>query len=233
VEELQVLGLLEQNADLVLKTLAPLAIEGAPVLLPVLSATLKTPPTVFYAVAAAALAAEAGIVATTGNVALDIIAGLPLLALAGVSAIGGSVLSSGIKIPSAAPKKAAVPKPAAAAARPQVAARPAAAAKPVAAKPAAPKVMAAKPAAPKVGRPPLPQISPLCNYAEAHLSCLVCCAGDGCQARRCGPQGRPQGRGQARRGRQGTKKGHIFECLHTRYPHLLCAAFTCMEGLVG
>jgi hypothetical protein len=143
VEELQVLGLLEQNADLVLKTLAPLAIEGAPLLLPVLSATLKTPPAVFYGVAAAALAAEAGVVATTGNVALDVIAGIPLVALAGASILGGSVLSGGIKIPEA--KKAAAPakKPAAVAAKPV-------AAKPVAAKAAAPKVLAAKAAAPKV-----------------------------------------------------------------------------------
>lgn len=70
---------------------------------------LKTSPGVFYGVAAAALAAEAGIVASSGNALIDVLAGIPLVGVAAVSAVAGSVLSSGIKIPASAPKRAAAP----------------------------------------------------------------------------------------------------------------------------
>jgi hypothetical protein len=101
---------------------------------------LKTSPSVFYGVAATALAAEAGIVATSGNALIDVLAGIPLVAVAAVSAVAGSVLSSGIKIPASAPKKA---KAAAGAGGSRAASVKVAAAKPkpgkvsVAAKPAA------------------------------------------------------------------------------------------------
>lgn len=85
--------------------------EQAPLLLPLAVTTLKTPPGVFYGVAAAALAAEAGVALAFNNVGLDVILGIPLLGLAGASAIGGSILSSGIKIPTPSPSAA---KPAAA-----------------------------------------------------------------------------------------------------------------------
>lgn len=92
------LGLAEANKDLILKTLAPIAIEQAPALLPVAVSVLKTPPTAFYGLAAAALAAEAGIIATSGSPIIDILAGIPLVAVAGVGAVTGSILSSGIKV---------------------------------------------------------------------------------------------------------------------------------------
>lgn len=104
-EELELLPLAEKNKDLILQTLAPIAIEQAPALLPILVGTLKTSPSVFYGVAAAALAAEAGIVATSGNALIDVLAGIPLVGVAAVSAVAGSVLSSGIKIPASAPAK--------------------------------------------------------------------------------------------------------------------------------
>ncbi len=104
-EELELLSLAEKNKDLILQTLAPIAIEQAPALLPVLTAVLKTPPATFYAVAAAALAAEAGIVVVSGSPLIDVLAGIPLVGVAAVSAVAGSILSSGIKVPSPGPKK--------------------------------------------------------------------------------------------------------------------------------
>lgn len=106
-EELELLPLAEKNKDLILQTLAPIAIEQAPALLPILVGTLKTSPSVFYGVAAAALAAEAGIVASSGNALIDVLAGIPLVGVAAVSAVAGSILSSGIKIPASAPKRSA------------------------------------------------------------------------------------------------------------------------------
>lgn len=105
-EELELLSLAEKNKDLILQTLAPIAIEQAPALLPVLVSVLKTPPSTFYALAAAALAAEAGIIATSGSPLIDVLAGIPLVAVAGAGAVAGSILSSGISIPAGAPKKA-------------------------------------------------------------------------------------------------------------------------------
>jgi len=102
-EELQLLQLAEKNQDLILQTLAPIAIEQAPALLPILTAVLRTPPTTFYAVAAAALVAEAGIVLVSGNPLIDILAGIPLVGVAAVSAVAGTILSSGV--PSAGPRK--------------------------------------------------------------------------------------------------------------------------------
>lgn len=104
-EELQLLQLAEKNQDLILQTLAPIAIEQAPALLPILTAVLRTPPTTFYAVAAAALAAEAGIVLVSGNPLIDVLAGIPLVGVAAVSAVAGTILSSGISVPSAGPRK--------------------------------------------------------------------------------------------------------------------------------
>jgi hypothetical protein len=104
-EELELLQLAEKNQDLILQTLAPIAIEQAPALLPILTAVLRTPPTTFYAIAAAALVAEAGIVVVSGNPLIDILAGIPLVGVAAVSAVAGTVLSSGISVPSAGPRK--------------------------------------------------------------------------------------------------------------------------------
>ena len=152
-EELELLSLAEKNKELILQTLAPIAIEQAPALLPILSSVLRTPPTVFYGIAAAALAAEAGVALTFDSVPLDVIAGIPLLTLAAASAIGGSILSSGIKIPASAPapKKAAA-SPAKAASAPKAAAAPAT---------SRPKISAVKVAAPKpVAAAPAPKPAP-------------------------------------------------------------------------
>lgn len=108
---------------------------------------LKTPPTVFYGVAAAALAAEAGVVALSGNPVVDVLAGIPLVAVAGASAVAGSVLSSGIPIPSGGATRART-APRAAAPAAQASAAPAASAK-KGGRPAAAKV---KVAAVKVGQ---------------------------------------------------------------------------------
>lgn len=105
VEELELLSLAEKNQELILQTLAPIAIEQAPALLPILTGVLRTPPATFFAVAAAALAAEAGVVLVSGNPLIDVLAGIPLVGLAAVSAVTGTILSSGVPIPSAAPRR--------------------------------------------------------------------------------------------------------------------------------
>jgi len=93
-DDLNLLPLLVSNRDLALNTLAPLAIEPASALLPLVVSILKTPPTTFLA--AGLVLAGAGAYEVLDGVTLAaplVLLGLPLIAL-------GGVLSGSVSLPS-------------------------------------------------------------------------------------------------------------------------------------
>ena len=157
VDNLGLLPLVAKNKDLLLG-LAPLLIEPAPLLLPLVVSVLKTPSTNFL-VPGYALLAGSAYELFNQNVLLAvplILLGFPLAAL-------GTVLSTSISLPEV-PKGAvaSTPAPVAAAASPFDASRPVARGKPKVAAVAESKVDAVKevaPAAPKVAAKAAPKVS--------------------------------------------------------------------------
>ena len=99
VEELGLLSLAANNQQLVINFAAPLLIEGAPFILPVLSGALATGPAAFYLAAAVSAGLEGAFI--IGDVQVPLIGlpaagvgGLLLVPLAAIMAAVGTALGS-------------------------------------------------------------------------------------------------------------------------------------------
>lgn len=98
-EEYGLLSLVANNQQLFVNLVAPLLVEGAPILLPVLAGALEAGPAAFYLVAAGAAGLDAYLFATDAEVpfiglSAGAVAGLLLLPLAVISAVAGTALAS-------------------------------------------------------------------------------------------------------------------------------------------
>ena len=98
LEEYGLLSLAGNNQQLIVNLVAPLAVEGAPLLIPVLAGALATGPPAFYLAAATFGGLEAALIATDAQVPLiglpaGSVAGLLLVPLTVVSALAGSALA--------------------------------------------------------------------------------------------------------------------------------------------
>lgn len=93
-EELGLLELAAKNSDFLINGVAPLAVEPAPALLPLLSNVVGVPGGTFKGVAALAILAEGALIATSDNIALDVAAGLPLFLIGGVCFALGNALDA-------------------------------------------------------------------------------------------------------------------------------------------
>ena len=99
VEELGLLSLAANNQQLVINFAAPLLIEGAPFILPLLSGALATGPTAFYLAAAVAGGLETFFIVGDVEVPLiglpaSLVGGLLLVPLAAISAAAGVALGN-------------------------------------------------------------------------------------------------------------------------------------------
>jgi len=79
VEELGALSFVAKNKEFLLNTVAPLAVEPAPALLPLAVSALKTDPGTYTALAAGLVLTEVAVAVLGQNVALDVVAAIPLL----------------------------------------------------------------------------------------------------------------------------------------------------------
>jgi len=93
-EELGLLDLLSSNPEFLLNNVAPLAVEPAPVLLPILAKVVSVPPTVFRAASLAIVGAEGFIITQSDSVILDILTAIPLLGVGGLLFAVSNVLST-------------------------------------------------------------------------------------------------------------------------------------------
>lgn len=98
-EELGLLSLAANNQQLLVNGVAPLLVEGAPFLLPVLAGALETGPSAFYLAAAASGGLEAFFIANDVTIPLiglpaSLVAGLLLVPLTAASALAGTALGS-------------------------------------------------------------------------------------------------------------------------------------------
>ena len=98
-EELGLLSLAANNQQLLVNLVAPLLVEGAPLLLPVLASALEVGPAAFYAGAAGFIGLDAFLLAN--NVEIPFVGlsagfylGLLLVPLAAASAAAGTALGS-------------------------------------------------------------------------------------------------------------------------------------------
>ena len=91
-EELGLLSLAGNNQQLIVNLIAPLLIEGAPILLPVVSAALGVGPSAFYAGAAAFGGIEFLLI--SNNVELPLV-GLPAGPVAGLLLVPLTIVSAG------------------------------------------------------------------------------------------------------------------------------------------
>ena len=101
-EQYGLLSLAGNNQQLIVNLIAPLLVEGAPLLLPVVAGALGVGPPAFYLAAVAFGGTEAFLVANDVEVPLvglpaGVIAGLLLVPLTAVSAGAGYVLSQAKK----------------------------------------------------------------------------------------------------------------------------------------
>jgi hypothetical protein len=98
-EKLGLLGLVANNQQLLVNLVAPIAIEGAPILLPLVAGALEVGPSAFYLGAAGFAAIESSLI--VGEVEVPFIGlpasavfGLVLVPLTVVSVAAGSALAS-------------------------------------------------------------------------------------------------------------------------------------------
>ena len=99
IESTGALSLVGNNQQLLINLVAPLLVEPAPLLLPVVAGALETGPSAFYAIAAASLGLDAFLFATNAEVpfvglSAGVVAGLLLVPLAAATGIAGSALAS-------------------------------------------------------------------------------------------------------------------------------------------
>jgi len=99
LEELGLLSLVGNNQQLLVNLVAPLVVEGAPILLPVVAGALEVGPSAFYLAAAVFGGLELGLIATDATLPLvglnaGLFLGLLLVPLTGVSIAAGSALAS-------------------------------------------------------------------------------------------------------------------------------------------
>lgn len=97
IEEAGLLGVVANNQQLLVNGLAPVVVEGAPLLLPVVAGALEAGPSAFYLASAAALAAEGYLVVSGAEVPLvglpaGVVAGLVLVPLAVATGAVGAFL---------------------------------------------------------------------------------------------------------------------------------------------
>lgn len=99
LEELGVLSLVANNQQLLINGVAPLAVEGAPLLLPAVAGALDIGPSAFYLAAAASAGLDAYLFASGAEVpfvglSAGAVAGLLLIPLSVVSVVVGGALAS-------------------------------------------------------------------------------------------------------------------------------------------
>jgi hypothetical protein len=99
LEQYGLLSLAANNQQLLINLVAPLAVEGAPLLLPVLAGALEVGPSAFYLAAAGAAGLDAYLFATNAEVpfiglSAGAVAGLVLVPVAVISAAAGTALAS-------------------------------------------------------------------------------------------------------------------------------------------
>ena len=99
IEKLGALSLVANNQQLLINGVAPLAVEGAPLLLPVVAGALEVGPAAFYLAAATCAGLDAFLFATNAEVpfvglSAGAVAGLLLIPLSLVSAVVGGALGS-------------------------------------------------------------------------------------------------------------------------------------------
>merc|ERR1719261_1725322 len=98
-EEYGLLSLVANNQQLLVNGVAPLLVEGAPFLLPVVAGALEAGPSAFFLVAAASGGLEAFFIANDVEVPLiglpaGLLGGLLLVPLTAISAAAGTALAS-------------------------------------------------------------------------------------------------------------------------------------------
>jgi len=99
LEEAGLLSVVANNQQLLLNGLAPLVVEGAPILLPVVAGALRTGPAAFYGLAAGSALLEAYLIANDVEVPLvglpaGVVAGLLLVPLTIAGGAAGVFLGS-------------------------------------------------------------------------------------------------------------------------------------------
>jgi hypothetical protein len=94
-EELGVLSLVANNQQLLINALAPIAIEGAPILLPIVAGALDKGPSAFFGAAAACAGLELYLVANDVQVPL---LGLPAGILIGLLLVPLTVVTGGLGV---------------------------------------------------------------------------------------------------------------------------------------
>jgi len=95
LEELGLLSLVANNQQLLINGVAPLAVEGAPILLPVVAGALEVGPPAFFLAAAGAAGLDAYLFASGAEVPFI---GLPAGAVAGLLLVPLSVVSAGVGV---------------------------------------------------------------------------------------------------------------------------------------
>lgn len=98
-EEYGLLSLAANNQQLLVNLVAPLVVEGAPILLPVVAGALEVGPAAFYLAAAGAAGLDAYLFASDAQVpfiglSAGAVAGLVLIPLSVLSAVAGTALAS-------------------------------------------------------------------------------------------------------------------------------------------
>lgn len=98
-EELGLLSLVGKNQQLLVNLVAPVVVEGAPFLLPLVASGLKQGPSAFYAAAAAVAALEGALIVSNAEVPFVGLSaawtlGLLLVPTAGALGVAGSALGS-------------------------------------------------------------------------------------------------------------------------------------------
>lgn len=98
-EEYGLLSLVANNQQLLVNGAAPLLVEGAPLLLPVVAGALEVGPAAFYLAAAVSGGLEAFFIANDVEVPLiglpaGLVGGLLLVPLTAISAVAGTALAS-------------------------------------------------------------------------------------------------------------------------------------------
>ena len=99
LEEVGALSLAANNQQMLVNFLAPLLVEGAPLLLPVVAGALGVGPSAFYSAAAVCLLTEGSLIVSGAEVPLiglpaDVVLGLLLVPLAVITGGVGVALSS-------------------------------------------------------------------------------------------------------------------------------------------
>jgi len=102
LESLGLLSFAANNQQLLINGVAPIVVEGAPLLLPLVAGALEVGPTAFYLAAALSAATEFYLVANDVEVPLI---GLPAGALFGLLLVPLTVISGGVGVALAAAKK--------------------------------------------------------------------------------------------------------------------------------